>query len=152
MFLDGDAVHHILDTATWFSVATFFDNHIATYEQYVEEIWLAFIITWYLVYSGNPNRLRTDQGSVITSNRRKQVSYLNVVQLRLPGVEAHSSLSIGKLYHYPLSRIYHKIKNTHTSVPSHYHFKIAINEMKDTMEKRVFFCLASFLALFPDFQ
>lgn len=49
MFLEKDAVHHIVDTATRLSAAAFLDQKWATNTQTIEGIWLAFATTWSLV-------------------------------------------------------------------------------------------------------
>lgn len=41
----------------------------AKHVQSVEGIWLTFVMTWCTIYTGYPNRLRTDQGFVFTSER-----------------------------------------------------------------------------------
>lgn len=133
MFLEGKAVLHIVDTATRFSAATFLDAHGVTYGQSVNGIWLAFVMTWCLVYTGYPNRLRTDQGSAFTSDRWRQLADTNGVKLRLSGIEAHSSLGIGERYHEPLRRIYRKIRYTHPTVSPLYLLKVAVKAMNDTM-------------------
>lgn len=56
MFLDGDEVLDIVDTATRFSAATFLDKYNATCSQSVKGIWLAFVVNWSLVYSAYPSR------------------------------------------------------------------------------------------------
>lgn len=43
MFLEGDAVQHIVNTETLFSAAKFWNKNGATCRQTVEEIWLAFV-------------------------------------------------------------------------------------------------------------
>lgn len=107
-FFDGDTALHIADTATRFSAATFLNKRNATFGQSVEEIWLAFVLTWSLAYSGYPNKLRTDPGSVFTSDRWKQLIDLKGTQLRLSGVEAHSFLGIDRRYQNPLRLVYRK--------------------------------------------
>lgn len=42
MFLDAKVVLHVVNTATRFRVATFFDSNGKTYGQTVEGIWLSF--------------------------------------------------------------------------------------------------------------
>ena len=133
MFLDGKAVLHIVDTATRFSAATFLDSHGEKYGQSVEGIWLAFVMTWATMYTGYPNRLRTDQGSVFTSQRWKQLTDLQGIQLRLSGVKAHSSLGIGERLHEPLRRIYNKISHHKPHVDKSYVLKVAVKAMNDTM-------------------
>jgi hypothetical protein len=47
MFIDGQAVLHVVDTATRFSAATFPDSHNGSFGQSVEGVWLALIETWF---------------------------------------------------------------------------------------------------------
>lgn len=68
MFLEGKSVLHIVDTATRFSSATFLDAHGKSYGQSVEGAWLAFVMIWFVIYTGYPNRLRNDQGSAFISD------------------------------------------------------------------------------------
>lgn len=69
MFIGGMAIHHFVDTTTKFSSATFLDPDGETYDQTVEGIWLALVMTWAILYTEFPDQLRTDQGSVISSDR-----------------------------------------------------------------------------------
>ena len=133
MFLDGKAVLHIIDTATRFSAATFLDSHGETYGQSVDGIWLAFCMTWCTMYTGYPNRLRTDQGSVFTSDRWRKIAESNGIQLRLSGVKAHSSLGIGEKLHGPLRRIYNKVVASHPTLPKQFCLRIANKAMNDTI-------------------
>ncbi len=133
MFLDSKAVLHIVDTATRFSAATFLDSHGETYGQSVDGIWLAFCMTWCTMYTGYPNRLRTDQGSVFTSDRWRQIAESNGIQLRLSGVKAHSSLGIGEKLHGPLRRIYNKVVASHPTLPKQFCLRIANKAMNDTI-------------------
>lgn len=106
MFLDDKAVPNLVNTATNFSSAAFSDAHGEKYEQGVQGVGLAFFMIWFSAFSGYHNRLCTDQGSVFTSERWKQITDLNGVKLCLSGVNAHSSLRIGEKYHRPHRRIY----------------------------------------------
>lgn len=90
-FLEGKAVLHLVHTATR-SSATFLKTHGAELGQSVYSFWLVFVMNWCLIYTGLPDRLYTDQGSVFASERWKQLADLNDVQLRLSRIEAHSSL------------------------------------------------------------
>jgi hypothetical protein len=91
MFIDGQAVLHVVDTATRFSSATFLDSHNGSFGHSVEGIWLAFIETWFTLYTGYPNRLRIDAGSIFASPRWKELSNMAGITLRMSGVEAHNS-------------------------------------------------------------
>ena len=62
MYIDNCAILHVVDTATRFSAATFLDKHGENYGQSVDGIWLALNACWVTLYTGYPNRLRTDQG------------------------------------------------------------------------------------------
>jgi transposase InsO family protein len=106
MFIDGQAVLHVFDTATRFSAATSLDSHNDSFGQSVEGVWLALIETWFTLYTGYPNRLRIDAGSIFASPRWKELSNMAGITLRMSGVEAHNSLGIGERMHGPLRRIY----------------------------------------------
>jgi hypothetical protein len=110
MWVYGGAVLHIIDTATRFSSSTFLDKYNSNYGQSVDGIWTAFIETWCTAYTGYPNRLRTDAGSVFVSPRFKELTNLAGIELRISGVEAHNSLAIGERLHAPLRRVHEKIR------------------------------------------
>ncbi len=133
MWIDGKAVLHIVDTATRFSAATFLDSNGSTYGQSVEGVWMAFTHTWCTMYTGYPNRMRTDQGSIFTSERWKQLTDIAGVQLRLSGVRAHNSLGIGERLHSPLRRIFEKVKHNYPAADPKYLLSIAVKAMNDTI-------------------
>lgn len=133
MWLDSKAVLQIVDTATRFNAATFLDSNGETYGQSVEGVWFAFIQTWVTMYTGYPNCIRTDQGSVFTSDRRRQITSFSGIQLRLSGVKAHSSLGIGERLHSPLRRIYNKITHGHPTRAKRLALSIAVKAMNDTI-------------------
>ena len=85
------------------------------------------------MYTGYPNRMRTDQGSIFTSERWKQRTDMAGIQLRLSGVKAHNSLGIGERLHEPLRRIYRKIKHNHPHIPPPFILRVAVKAMSDTM-------------------
>jgi hypothetical protein len=74
MFIDGQAVLHVVDTVTRFSAATYLDSHNGSFGQSVEGVWLALIETWFTLYTGYSNRLRIDAGSIFASPRGKEIS------------------------------------------------------------------------------
>lgn len=78
MFIDGNAILHIFDIATHFSSATFLDVEGKKYGQSVDRIWLSFVQNLSTIYFGFYNRLRTYQGSVLTSDRWKRLPTLFV--------------------------------------------------------------------------
>ena len=71
MFIEGKAILHIVNKDTRFSAAAFLDSEGEKIGQSVDCIWTAFVMTLCTMYSGYPNRMRTDQGSVFTSERWK---------------------------------------------------------------------------------
>jgi len=133
MFIDGKAILHIVDTATRFSAATFLDPPNAEYGQSVNGVWLAFLETWCTLYTGYPNRLRTDFGSIFTSPRWKNYTDTSGIQLRISGIEAHNSLGVGERLHAPLRRIYKKVSTEYPQVAPDIRLKLATKAMNDTM-------------------
>lgn len=99
MFFEGKAVCHDINAATRFSAETFFDAHGMNYRQSGNGIWLAFEITWCLVFTGYHNRLKTYLGSAFNSDDWKQLADTNGVLLRHSGVEDHRFLRVNKKYH-----------------------------------------------------
>lgn len=95
MIVDEKAILHIVDTAAHYSATTILDFYGETYGQTVEGIWLAFVIKWFNLFLGYPNRLRTDQESVFTSDRWKKLGKINGIELCLSEVKAHSYSGIG---------------------------------------------------------
>lgn len=69
MFPDDREVLHIVDSVKRFSAATYLGYNGINYGHSAEGILLALIDTWCTMYTGYPNRLRTDQGSAFTSDR-----------------------------------------------------------------------------------
>lgn len=82
MFLNGQAILHVVDCRTHFSSAVFLRS------QCVEGVWAAFLDAWATMYVGYPSRLRVDQGSIFTSPRWKELTDLNGITLNLSGVES----------------------------------------------------------------
>lgn len=92
MLLEGKAVLDVVDTATIFSATTFFDALEMSFGQSSNGVWLAFVMTSSIVYSGYPNIQGTNQGSSFTSNRWKQLADTNSVQIQLSEIESHCFL------------------------------------------------------------
>lgn len=102
LFLNGEAVLHVVDTATHYSGAIFLDAHRANHGHCVL---LAFFMIWCNISTGYPNRLLTDQGSMFTSERCKNWTDLEGTELRLFGVAPDSSFDIEERYYEPLQRV-----------------------------------------------
>lgn len=81
-WIDGEAVLHVIDTATKFSSATFLDIHGHS----TEGIWTAFVECWCSLYTGFSNRIHTDAGSAFTSSRWKEITDSAGISMRTSGL------------------------------------------------------------------
>eukprot|EP00171_Calliarthron_tuberculosum_P022791 IDg22791t1 len=63
MWLDHQAVLHVVDTETYFNAAAFIKHHT------VESLWDSFVYCWAALYTGFPEKLKVDHGSAFTSIR-----------------------------------------------------------------------------------
>lgn len=130
MFRDGNAVLHIVDTAAHFSAACLLEHVGENFGQCVEGIWMAFLTIWCTMYTGYPNRMRTNKGSVFTSEGWKQLTDLSGTQLRLSGVSQFSwdweTLSCSSSKNLRNDQVFF----TKLS------FNIAVQAMNDTMDKK----------------
>lgn len=79
MFLEGKAVCNVADTGTRFSAEKFLDAHEKNYGQYYNGIWLAFVMSWCLGYTGYSDILRTGQEFSFTLDSWKQLADTNGV-------------------------------------------------------------------------
>ena len=127
VFLDGSAALHVVDTRTHFSAAVFLTS------QSVDGVWDAFITAWATVYTGYPNVIRADQGSIFTSPRWKKLMDATGITLQLSGIESHNSIGAGERYHAPLRRIYHKIIFDFPQLNKDIALNFAVKAMNDTM-------------------
>jgi hypothetical protein len=108
-WVDGAAVLQVVDVATKFTASTFLDNNGFNYGQSIDGVWAAFIDCWATTYTGYPNKLRTDAGSIFVSPLWKQLTDSAGVTLQLSGVESHNSIAVGERLHEPLRRTYRKV-------------------------------------------
>lgn len=67
MFLNRKDVLHVDDTATIFSKVTILDAHEGNYGQSTVGVWIALLKYFRNIYTGYPNRARSDQSSIFTS-------------------------------------------------------------------------------------
>lgn len=130
-WIDGEPILHVINTATKFSAATFLE----TYGLSTEGVWTAFMECWCSLYTGFPNRLRTDAGSIFTSPRWKEITDSAGVTMRISGVEAHNSLGAGEALHHPLRQIFRKVQHDHADVPKAMLLRLAVKAMNDTMNE-----------------
>jgi hypothetical protein len=134
-FIDGQAVLHVVDTATRFSAEAFLDSHNGSFGQSVEEVFLALIETWFTLYTGYPNRLRIDDGSIFASSRQNELANMAGITLSISGVVAHKSLGIGERMHGPISRVYNMIRIDYPHIPAGTLPKLGVKAMNDTIGK-----------------
>lgn len=129
------AVLHIVHTVTSFSTAKSLDSFVESCGETVEGMWLAFVTKWRTVNSGNPNTLRTDQGSLFTWGRCRKLTGIEILQLRASKVEAHSSWGIGGKFDALLSVVYIKIRYNHPAALAQYSLRIADEAMNETISE-----------------
>lgn len=84
-------------------------------------------------YTGYPERWRTDQLSVFTSDLRRQRVNCHGIQLRISGVKVHRSLRIGDRLHDPLRIIYSKISHDFLHVQNYFVLRGAVKAISDTI-------------------
>jgi hypothetical protein len=133
MWIEGDAVLHVVDTATRFSATTYLDTNGADYGQGVDGIWSALVDCWVATFSGYPNRRRIDAGSVFTSPHWRQCTDMAGIRIQVSGVESHNSLGLGEKIHDPLRRIFIKVKFDFPTAPPKMILSCATKGLNDTM-------------------
>lgn len=100
-WVEGDAFLHVVDTATRFSATTFLNAEPHSigpekdYGQSVDGVWEAFVECWCTLYTGHPNRLRTDAGSIFTSPRWEALAEDCGISMSRSGIESQNSLGLG---------------------------------------------------------
>jgi hypothetical protein len=127
LWLDSRAALHIVDLHTHYSAAGFLPG------QSVDDVWHAFLSLWVCTYTGLPNVIKSDQGSVFTSERWQELTSLSGVILELSPIESHNSLTVGERYHDPLRRIYRKVRHDFPAIPGSLALSLANKAMNDTM-------------------
>lgn len=90
------------------------------------------IIIWCTIYTAYPNLLHTDQGSLFTPKKRKQLAERISVKLCLSGATTHSSLRIGEQYYEPLRRKFYKIQFYHPTFHQQYTLQIGVQALNTT--------------------
>jgi hypothetical protein len=125
VWLDGESALHVVDTATRFGAAVFIEG------QDVESIWAALLECWVLVYTGYPRKVRTDAGSVFTSDKWLELHETNGIVLQTSGIESHNSIGLGERMHAPLRRVYNKILMDYPHLRRSMLLKLAIKATND---------------------
>lgn len=98
-----------MDEAIRFSAARFFPKISS------DAVWDAIVIFWTSEYTGVPQNMRVDEGSLL----RKIFGGLATIQdvyIEKSGAESHESLGIGERYQKPLRDTYGRLKLDHPSI------------------------------------
>jgi hypothetical protein len=125
MYLNTKPVLHIVDRDTTFSSAKF----LRACDRIT--VWNAFVQCWTSLYTGFPDSILTDQGSVFQSEDWKNACEGAGIILRSTGTESHNSLGVGERYHHPLRRIFEKISFDYQSLDQETALSIATKTMND---------------------
>jgi hypothetical protein len=126
MYLEGKALLHVVDTSTNFSNAIFLQS------QSVESIWLAFLECWATLFIGLPDKIRTDSGSVLTSDKWNTIMNESGIVLQLSGVEHHNGIGQGETYHSALRRVYSRVRHDYPTLPETLSLRFACKALNDT--------------------
>jgi hypothetical protein len=132
-WIRGAAILQVVDIATRFTAATYLDKYGASFGQSVDGIWAAFLDCWITMYTGYPNPLHTDVGSIFASPRWKQLAEAAGIQLQISGVESHNSIGVGETLFATLRRIYNKVAFDFPNAPPQLILKCAVKAMNDTI-------------------
>ena len=103
-------VLHIVDTGTKFQGAEFLTALDTT------TVWNTFVKMCATTYTGFPDSMLTDQGSVFVSKEWEYNCELAEIDLRHTGTESHNSLGAGETYHALLRRVYMKTVKDHPTL------------------------------------
>ena len=125
VYLDGWRALHIVDETTRFSAAPFLTK------MSTESVWEAIILCWSSVYTGLPDSIIVDEGSLFWK-MFAEIARLHDVNLQKTPVESHNSLGIGERYHKPLFDTYRKLKTDHPSMQRQLLLKLSVKAMNDT--------------------
>jgi hypothetical protein len=99
MWIDRNEALHIVDAGTAFIAARFLSG------QDVATVWNFFLEAWTTLYTGHPQSILTDHGSVFLAAEWCNACILASTSLRHTGTEIHNSLGAGERFCGPLRRI-----------------------------------------------
>ena len=123
----GDPVLHIVDLGTNFNSASFLSG------ESTDACWKAFLECWVTMYTGYPETIRADQGSIFKSKNWKTLCDEQGIDLQLSGIEDHHSLGAGEQQHYPLRNICGKIRMEYPRLDKRLILRLAVKAMNDTL-------------------
>lgn len=114
----------------------FLDKHGGTYGQSVDGILLALNACWCIFYTGYRSRIRSDQRSVFTSNRWREIAESKSIQIHLPGARAYSFVVLGENLNNQLRQIYRKMQHDYPSANPRMILRAETNAMFDTINEK----------------
>lgn len=115
-FINGIPIPHVVNTATRFSAATFLGSNGKSYEQSRECICFALIACWCTMSTGYTRKIKTDQRSVLTSDKRKFLLEKTGIELKWSRIQTQSSLDIRNRLHEPLRQVFKKLRMGYRNV------------------------------------
>ena len=123
----GKPVLHVVDIGTNFNSAAFITGESA------ESCWHAFLKCWVTLYTGYPEYMKTDQGSIFKSDYWKALCDQQGITMQTSGIEDHHALGSGEQQHYPLRKLCEKIRLESPSMDQGLILSLALQTMNATM-------------------
>lgn len=127
MWINRKPLLHVIDADTHYSSARFLPG------ESTKEIWETFLHCWTLLYTGFPDSVKADSGSVFTSKEWNKLVSDAGIAIEITPVESSNSMGVGERYHDPLRRIFRKVTHGHPGYPKNLVLAIANKAMNDTM-------------------
>jgi hypothetical protein len=115
----------IVDTGTTFGAASFLPSASA------KAVWDAFLKCWTTMYTGFPDSMLTDQGSLFTSADWHIACNSAKIRLRHTGTESQNSFGAGERYHSRLRRVFKKVSDEYPSLSPDLRLSLSVKAMND---------------------
>ncbi|EED22562.1 conserved hypothetical protein [Talaromyces stipitatus ATCC 10500] len=127
MYLDGEPVLHVVDSATSFQAAKFLKSLSA------KDTWEAIRMTWIDTYLGPPDVISHDAGTNFAANEFKVEAMMMGIRCHQMPVEAHSGIGKVERYHAPLRRAFNIISaEMGSTVSKDVVLQMAVKAINDT--------------------
>lgn len=110
-----------------------FQNAIFLKGESARNVWDAFVEAWATVYTGYPQSIKSDHGSLFTSKDWENLTDMAGIQIEISGIESHNSISVGERYHEPLRRIFTVILHEYPKLDREIALRCAVKGINDTM-------------------
>jgi hypothetical protein len=115
----------IFESGTTLSSAAFLPAATA------KSVWDAFLKCWTTVWTGFPEAILNDQGSVFTPADWHSANNDSRIQLRHTGTESHNSLGTGERHHIPLRRLFKKVTTEYPAMTAELRLALSVKAMND---------------------